>query len=453
MMAYRGNIVVCLLIAAALVASSAGAQDAAGLEDRTPVLLRKSLLLTPIETAGTGLSPEVKVRVDLDDRGRVATVHTLGVEPSSEYDQLFQEVTREHISHWRYAPAIQNGKAVATTLEWTVKFQALEQADPQDPSVGLWLPLNDPTPGGAESQRARILALPLAQRKELLRQQSSVADTLLDRERRQRFDSPRFVVVSDAPDPDTARIVAGNLEAVFNVIQDLFGSRIEPQPEPFKIVVYMYASRHSFDALKGQLEVFEWSEGFYSPAGLFAFHIQHPTMESLLGVMMHEATHAFVDRLLVQPGSYLPRWLGEGFAEYVGNSEIKKGKLIPGRAARDKFVLIPGYGAVRATSIPRLNLKDVKLKIRADEGLTVEELIAADEHTFYGERRSLYYPSAWLLVHFLRHGEAGWAEQEFPAFMLYVAEGYAAVAALETVYGFAPAEIETRFRSYIQKEF
>ena len=130
----------------------------------------------------------------------------------------------------------------------------------------------------------------------------------------------------------------------------------------------MYAKRGSFDRLKAELGALEWSDGFYDPAGLFAFHLEVASMESLLGIMMHEATHAYVDRYLVQPGSYLPRWLGEGFAEYVGNSEIRKGKLIPGRTAKDKFVLIPGYGAVRAKSIPRMSLADVKRKIRDGEG-------------------------------------------------------------------------------------
>ncbi len=438
-----------LTTAALLAVGSTAARES----DRAPVLLRSSMLLTPIETAGTGLAPEVKVRVDIDDRGRVVEVEALSVTPASEYDQLFLEMTRENISSWRYAPAIKGGEAVATTLEWTVKFQALDRDDPGDEAGSMWIPLAAPPRGGAESRRARILALPLEQRKELLRRQSGIAEKLLDREHRKRFDSPRFVVVSDAAQAQTAEITAGNLEAVFNVIQGLFGSRIEPQPEPFKIVVFMFASRHSFDGLKTQLEVYEWSSGFYSPAGLFAFHLQQPSMESLLGTMMHEATHAFVDRLLVQPGSYLPRWLGEGFAEYMGNSEIRKGRLIPGRTAKEKYVLVHGFGAARAKPTPRISLDDVKRKIRRDEGLSLEQLTTADGDTFYGERRSLYYPSSWLLVHFLRHGEPEWAEREFPAFMLYVAEGYSASAAMKTVYGAAPSDLEARFRHHVRTKF
>ncbi len=435
-----------LLAAAALAAGSAAAQPS----DRAPVLLRRSLLVTPVETAGTGLAPEVKVRVDVDPRGRVAEVAALSVQPASEYDELFREVAREEISTWRYAPAIRGGQAAATTLEWTVKFEPRER---REENAVRWAPSQGQRAADAEARRARILALPLEQRKALLRQEAQSADRLLDRSHRRRFDSPRFVVVSDAEEPRTAEITAGNLEVVFRVIQGIFGARIEPQPEPYKIVVYLFASRGAFDALKRELEVFEWSAGFYSPSGLFAFHLQVPSMESLLSTMMHEATHAWTDRYLVSPGSHLPRWLGEGFAEYVGNSEVKKGKLIPGRTAGEKFVLLMGLGAVRAKPEPRISLGEVKRWMRRGEGLSVKQLTTADSETFYGEQRALFYPSAWLLVHFLRHGEPGWADEEFPAFMLYAAEGYPAAAAMKTVYGAAPAELEERFRRYVLKEF
>lgn len=436
------------LLAAVLSAGSASGQQA----DRPPVLLRKSFLLTPIETAGTGLAPEVKVRAEIDARGRVVEVAALNVTPASEYDELVRQATRKAISNWRYAPAIKAGKATATTLEWTVKFQAREASNSLRSGPSGWLSLGSER-AGAESRRARVLALPLKQRKALLRHQTDIAEKFLDRAHRHRSDSPRFVVVADTPEESVARITAGNLEAIFNVIQGLFGDRIESQPEPFKIVVYMYAQRASFEQLKRKLGVYEWSAGFYSPAGLFAFHLEVPTMDDLLGIMMHEATHAYVDRHLVTPGFYLPRWLGEGFAEYVGNSEIKKGRLIPGRTAKSKFVLIPGYGAVRAKPTPRMSLEEVKRTIRKGEGLSVEQLTTADHTIFYGEKHSLYYPSSWLLVHFLRHGEPGWAEREFPALMLYAAEGYPVIEAMKTVYGTAPADLEERFRTYVQKEF
>ena len=440
----RGLVIFCCLLSAGLGAS---AQEA----DRAPVLLRKSLLLTPIETAGTGLAPEVKVRVEVDERGRVAEVETLAITPASDYDDLFREVTRAEISEWRYAPAIEGGLAVGKTLEWTVKFQALARQQ-AGAGGGLRHWTTRPTSINAEARRAQILALPLEQRKVLLRQHSATAEKFMPIANRRRFDTPRFVVIAESPDEKTAEVIAGNLEAIFNIIQDLFGDRIQPQPERLKIVVYVYARRASFEALTREIGFYEWSVGFYDPAGLFAFHLEMPTPEDLLGTMMHEATHAFIDRHMMEPGTHLPRWLGEGFAEYVGNSEFKKGKLIPGKTPKEKFVLVPGFGAVRAKPQPRMSLQEVKRAIRQGEGLSIEQLTGADGNVFYGEKRALYYPSAWLLVHYLRHGEPRWADQRFPAFMLYTAEGYPAIEALKTVYGFSPEELDERFKRYV-KEF
>ncbi|MEM7352535.1 MAG: energy transducer TonB [Acidobacteriota bacterium] len=424
----------------------------AAADDRAPVLLRRQPLLTPIEAAGTGLAPEAEVRVEIDARGRVVKADVLNLSPTGDYDEVFRQATLDNLAHWRYAPAIRDGRASPTTLEWTVKFQARESLEHRS-VLDSWRMLFAGSGLSAESRRADILALPVEQRTRLLKQQADVAEKFLDRQHRRRFDSPRFVVVSDGEEPRTAEITAGNLEVIFNILHRLFQPEIEPQPEPYKIVVYLYASKTSFDNLKSELAVYEWSSGFYSPAGLFAFHLEMPSVESLMGIMLHEATHAYVDRHLVEPGFYLPRWLGEGLAVYLGNSEIRKGELIPGRTARDKFVLLRGYGAVRARSLARFSFEEVKQKIRSGKGLTVEQLMTAGSHTFYGDQRSLYYPSAWLLVHFLRHGEAQWAEKEFRAFMLYAAEGYPAAEAMRAVYGVTPADLEERFKRYVQKEF
>jgi hypothetical protein len=70
---------------------------------------------------------------------------------------------------------------------------------------------------------------------------------------------------------------------------------------------------------------------------------------------------------------------------------------------------------------------------------------------FYGERRELYYSLSWLLVHFLRHGEEGWAETLFPDLMLYLVEGYDPEASLRAVYGVDEAEMAERFRAYVRK--
>lgn len=416
---------------------------AAEVPDEPPVLLRKSLFLTPIETAGTGLEPEVRLRLTVDTRGRVRDAEVLSITPSSEYDELFREATLETVEDWRYAPARSGGEPVEATLEWTIKFLPKSARTPR---AGFGA-----GPGDEETKLARVFTQPREKQAERLRSFSSLAEVQLQREGRHRAESPRFVVISDSPHPDTASTVAGNLEAVFNVLEATFGEDVQPQPGGYKQIAYVYAHRASFAALAGALTSPEWSNGLYLPPGLFAFHLETGTVDDLLGLMIHEAVHAFADQHLVRPGYRLPPWMNEGLAEYVGRSEIRKGRIELGRIREGKYVADPVRGgAYRRTTAAGWSLDEAKQAIRTDEAPSIAELVDAAPEVFYGEEVGMHYALSWLLVHYLRHGEPGWAGEEFPALLLYLSEGYPAEAVLEEVYGRGPAEMDAAFQSYVR---
>ncbi|HEX9659116.1 MAG TPA: hypothetical protein VGA18_02410, partial [Rhodothermales bacterium] len=173
-----------------------------------PVPLHTPPLWVPAETAGSGVAPEAKVRVHLDDRGSVTQVEVLAIVPSTEFDSLFEKNLVATLLRWRYAPQIRDGVAEATTLDWVVRFPA--KSERQDGAVSD----GDPLPGAnAEDLRSRILALPSEQRVALLNAQAGRASRLLEGQSVQTISSRRFVVHSDAPDPTVASVVAGNLEA------------------------------------------------------------------------------------------------------------------------------------------------------------------------------------------------------------------------------------------------
>ena len=428
---------------AILVAAVAGAGPPAA--DSPPVLLRSGLLLTPVEAAGSGVAPEVKVRVSVDAAGRVAKVEVLKIEPSTSFDEVFRRATVENLRQWRYAPARSDGEPVATTLEWTVQFLAKEA--PEAGGLADSPIVADDDLGAA--RRARVSALTREERVAILDRYIKAAEKHLDAGQRRRADSARFVVVSDAPDAKTAEIVAGNLEAAFNVLDRLFRPAIEPQPEPYKVVAFVYWHQASFDAVEHELGGPPGGPaGFYLPPGFLAFHLELPTAESPLHILLHESFHAYADRHLARPGFSLPLWLDEGLAEYLANSEIKKGELIPGRVLRGKFVFSHSGGAARQRTAAAYSLDDVRHAIRSGEAPTLAQVMKADRTVFYGEKRDLLYPMAWLLVHFLRHARPEWSEGSFPALVLYLAEGYPTDDALRATYDASPAELEVAFRAY-----
>lgn len=59
------------------------------------------------------------LRLTIDERGRV-----VGVEPVGRADRVFLEAARRHLlAHWRYRPASEDGRAIASTAVITLRFQ------------------------------------------------------------------------------------------------------------------------------------------------------------------------------------------------------------------------------------------------------------------------------------------------------------------------------------------
>jgi hypothetical protein len=149
----------------------------------------------------------------------------------------------------------------------------------------------------------------------------------------------------------------------------------------------------------------------------------------------------------------LPAWLTEGLAEYVASSKVDKGRLVPGKIRRaptthlsmvqGEIRVAKGGEGVAAT------LATIREAARRGRSLTLAQMLDADRETFHGEERRLYYGSAGLLVHFLRHGAPGWEGEPFSTFLLYVAEGFPPSAALEVAYDTPVAALEESFRSYL----
>lgn len=434
----------CLLAACLLAPATALAAAAT----EPPVPLRTTPFVTPGEMAGTGLTPEVKVRATIDARGRVTGVEVLGLAPSSEYDELLRERTVETVEAWRYAPARDGGEPVETTLEWTVQFKSTAEADQGFDRDWIHLALSGRF---AELPGARVFTLPKEEQEEMLSRHSGVAERHLERSRRRQSASPRFIVVSDAGDPRMVEVVARNLEATFNLLDRIFRPKIEPQPMTYKVIAYVYDRRISFAALASELKRPEWTNGVYAPPGLLAVHAEESVPGEALSTLLHEAVHAYTERHLLRPGFVPPLWLLEGLAEYIANSEIRDGELIPGKTSKHRAGLLQSGGFYRVETGAALGLGEVEKAVRTGQAPALEELAVADPEAFYGDQASLHYAMSWLFVHFLRHGEPGWADEEFPHLILYLVEGFPAAEAIEAVYGVPPAELNGPFRDYLKK--
>jgi hypothetical protein len=423
---------------AALFASTVPASGAPGVAERNrPALaIYRPAPVTPAETAGADLAPTVKARLKVDARGRVAAVTVSQIDPSTRFDELFRRAAADGLRWWRFRPALSEGKPVPAEVPVSIRFEPRTAGRVfwTVPSLSLLLMDSD-----RELRRQRVLLLPEQERLDLLESIARQAEARIEPERRTEAESDHFLIVTDAATPGAARRILENLEAAYAVNREMLARRIPFQTARGKVRAYAYASRRQYASLAVSIDAFEWSAGVYHPVGLIAFHTEWRRGEQALAVLIHEATHALMDRHVARPGVSLPAWLDEGLATYLAYSRIREGRLIPGGKDRwlDDLVFVPPTGNGEVPSRPR-------------SSFTLAELIDSTYSSFRGERRERYYEDAWHAVHFLRHGAEDWAEDRFPRFVLFLAEGYEVRAAFRQVYGMEPSELEGAFRNYVK---
>lgn len=440
------------VLALALVAVvGVGSVQAQEPERRGPVLLFAPEIARPLLAAGSESQAEVSLELAIDERGRVVSARALGAPPASDLDRAFAAAAERGVREWRFAPATRGERAIASQLRLAIQFKPGTTTTGElrsgwgNLSRSLFLPL-------AEVERARELRrLTATERAAILERYVTAARKRLAPDHTRRIESPRFVVISDAREPDTAERVAGNLEATFNVLHGLFDGQIEPLREPYKLICVLFRERAAFYSfLVAVAEADERFAGVYLPPGLLAFHQEAPG-EELLSIMLHEAVHAFSNSHLQTPGSPAAPWLEEGLAEYIANSEVKGGALVVGRTLKRRLVLHHAYGLLRGKTRAALTLDELRGVVARGEAPGPAAIVHATREQFSGEEAGQWYGLSWLFFHFLAHGEEGWAQRRLPRLLLYLLEGFPVDAALEQVYGQPAAALDPLFRAYVKR--
>ena len=373
------------------------------------------------------------------------------VEPSSPLDDKFREAAQSGLLTWRFAPAEKAGQAVASETSVALQFEARDA-----PARGGGPGVDRGTGGEAAlesarySTRSRVALWNREMREKAKNEIASAAEALINKERRAVAADEWFEVVTDLGGQKQADAILNNAGATYAALYGLLGERIPPRPRDGRIRIYSFETNAQYQAFAAKVSPFEWSGGIYCAPGVVAFHSQHARVSFMLVAMLHETTHAFVDRHLVRAGIALPRWLDEGLAEYVANSDIKNKKLVPGGHERRKEIAMGLDGVTFWQTSSRANSEDAQRAQRQKRALSFEEIVSSGIETFYGKDRDLYYAQGWLAVHFLRHGRPEWSAGAFPEFLLYAAEGYAATDALRAAYGVEPAALEAAYQKYVK---
>ncbi len=382
---------------------------------------------------------EVSLEVTVDGAGRATLIKVLWVKPSGSWDREIEAYFAREIVRWRWAPSAEPVRVHRLMMPVTPR-------GPHGERFGQSL-LRQPT---NTEERAPWFARPLEEQVGELERLLGIVQRHLDPSSTRRIETPRFVVLSDYGHAGSVESLASNLEAALVTLDQMFAT-IEPQPMPTRTIAIICRNKRAFDGLMRDFEIYDPRVlGIFRAPGLLVFHAEVSTPEELLSVMVHEATHVWTERMITRPGHTTPEWLSEGLAEYIGNSRIRRGVLEPGRTLRHRYTLGHWGGVIRGKTSEGSSIDAVKRDHKAGLGLTVAQLLQADRRLFYGASAGDFYPSAWMLIHFLRHGGDGW-EERFSHLLLAIAEGFDPFESLVAIYEMPEAELENRYAAWVAR--
>ncbi len=178
--------------------------------------------------------------------------------------------------------------------------------------------------------------------------------------------SPHFVVRTDAPAGRYQRVI-DHLEDVYEALSGTFfqGVRVPP------IDVLLFAKQEDFEGVApGNLLGFLTLRASSFEDGLLVLSADGEDMAAAEATAAHELAH----RLLHAVNEKVPRWLHEGFAEYVAALEIRDRQV-----AFDSANVVPSW-------------------VYFEDPIPIDRLLTSGSGDFFGSDARAVYMTAWMLV-------------------------------------------------------
>jgi hypothetical protein len=178
--------------------------------------------------------------------------------------------------------------------------------------------------------------------------------------------SDHFVVRTDAP-RERYEPVIRHLEDVYEALAGTFFVGVPMAP----VDVLLFGKQEDFEGVApGHLLGFLTLRARSFEDGLLVLSADAEDMAAAQSTAAHELAHRFLYAL----NEKVPRWLHEGFAEYVAALEIRNTQV-----AFDASTVVPNY-------------------VYFEDPIPLERLLASGTSDFFGADARAVYMTAWMLV-------------------------------------------------------
>jgi hypothetical protein len=266
-------------------------------------------------------------------------------------------------------------------------------------------------------------------------------------------DSDLYSIETDDPNLDS-KSVLGLLDSFRSFFVDFWQPRVELTPYHRQSRVFLFRSFYKynqmlgFDARRMPLR----PEGHYISAfNVMVVHTQAGSPAGFANAVVHEAAHQLIDQQIYGGSDLASIWVGEGLATYFGYTyRNKSGEYQAGRTGSKSTPLFKGVSP-GSDNEPSLRLRALRKSLKSAEPGWLKEMLDADPQQFYGGNIELNYTSAWVLVHYLLHGDDGSHGDAFASYLESEAAGTAGSEVLYEVLESSAEQLEAAVAAYAGK--
>lgn len=232
-----------------------------------------------------------------------------------------------------------------------------------------------------------------------------------------KAETDRFIVYGEGREA-RVREYAVKLHT-FDAVLRAFHRSVADQPPGHRMEVYLVEGAANLRRVAPQIA--STTRGFYatSPDGITAVVDTSPVLDPD-DILFHEYAHHFMYENF--PAAY-PAWFVEGWAEYFMTTKITPSRIVVGGYNENRVYWLFNTG-----------------------WLPMEDLLTKTVGEVPKDRRAIYYPQAWILMHYMRSDPERAAQMDKAT--AAIAKGENPVRALETATGMKLDQLVHKLKRY-----
>ena len=205
-----------------------------------------------------------------------------------------------------------------------------------------------------------------------------------------RIETRHYLITSTSTN-DRTQLVSSKVESLHDAYVTFFGDMLGPDQDKRGMQLVLYRDRAEFEAHNDSMP---WAEAFYRTPVCRAYFDEQ--VRNPYHWMLHEATHQLNNEVA---HFKLRKWIDEGLATYFSTSDIRDGKLIPGRIDAHTYPI---------WWLPSLSLSgNLQADIANGKIIPLRQVISGTGGPDIDRNVNLYYIEYWSLTHFLFHAGNG----------------------------------------------